>query len=1280
MKIRAKLLLGFVIPILIIGVVSLAGFIWNKMLFAEQVEVTSVKMKDVLLINNINNELSRYAKTYAIVYNPKERENFSRALPKLQKLADNYKSLGLVPEEQEYFAKVESLVAENTQLEQNIFETAEKILESTQNENDFIVNNLNTTIDKWEQLLNDLNDREANNKRILLQHLQSNLLLYALTAKFQTMLNLNQANEIMGTYLTNIKTIFERLSIASLEQQEMLLLNAVQDASNNVIASVQLNLELTGKIDTLVLQEEKNSTTIDELLDEKLYNISEKHDKAQEEIIIITNTFLIFCILAMILVCLLLSIIFAKLLLHPIDYLRESISKLRAGENIEIHKVSNDEIGELSDAFKELVNENRKHSASLNEQNWLKEHIADILHLAQSESSLENMCNIVTGKICELLSAGCGAFYITNEDDNKIKTLYLLGTYGYKERKNISSQFKFGESLVGQSALEGKIIILSDVPDEYVHITSGLGDKKPSYIILLPITLEDKTLGVMEFALFHRVTEIQQQFLEQLSNNLAVVIEAIKNRQKAEIALKDLQKSSEELQVQQEELRATNEELEEKTQVLQKSEEELKAQSEEMQASNEELEEKMQAIEIQKQEIQNQNTQLETIKQDLEQKAEDLARAGKYKTEFLANMSHELRTPLNSLLLLSNSFAKNEDGNLTSEQIEQAKIIHKGGNDLLTLINDILDLSKVEAGKLNIQIENSSIKDILTDLRTQFEPMVTSKGLQFIIESTVPFDEMQTDSYRIKQILRNLLSNALKFTSQGSISILVSASPDNKTITFKIVDTGIGIEKKKFKDIFEAFQQAYGDTDRTYGGTGLGLTISRELARLLGGEIQLESELGKGSSFALVLPANSIPTTIPSQPITSVNATSRVTATTTAPTPSVADPTKDASKAKGEKKILLVVKDPAFIKTLTDVTSKKGYECINALDISNGMALAREYRPEGIIIDLSPQENNKFISMLKSEAITKDIPVHIVSKQDVNFAQNKAADDFGNVFEMFKDQPQTTTTLPILLIEDELITQKAVVKAAKERNIMIQAVGTGAAAMKEIETNKYAGLILDINLPDTSGIELLEKISKKISPLPPVIIYSQKDLTAEEYTRIHQYTNKIVLKAGDTSMERLLNECSLFLHSVNRSNNPKPSQEKMIADTDKVLHGKEILLVDDDMRNVYALSMVLKRHGIAVTIATNGMDALQKLEAMPKIDLVIMDIMMPVLDGYETTRRIRKLPQFKELPIIAVTAKAMPDDKRACLEAGANEYITKPIDADKLLSMMRVWLSTDRNS
>ncbi len=996
MKIRGKLLLAFIIPTLIMSALSLAGFIWNKILFAEQVEVTSVKLQDILNLNTINNELTRYAKTYAIAYDPIEKENFASALPKMKKFADSFKSMGLLSEEKEHFANVEILLESNIQNAEKIFALSDQLLTTTQEESDLLLNKLAAIVTKWEFLLKDQTDRDSINKRILILHLQSNIYAYALSAKIQAMLNINQANAAMGTYLTNMKTIIEKLSTSSLSQQEVVILNSLNSSIAGVIETAKTNLELISQLDAIVLQEEKNSMAIDSLLEDKLYTISDKHDKAQENKIMIANTFLIFCIIILFVVCLLLSLLFAKTLIKPIDYLRDSISKLRAGENVEINRISNDEIGDLSDAFKDLVHENRKHSTDLNEQNWLKEHIADILHLAQSESSLEKMCNIVTGKICELLAAGCGAFYITNEDENKVKTLYLLGTYGYKERKNISSAFKFGESLVGQAALEGKIIILSDIPEEYVHITSGLGDNKPSYIILLPIAMENNTLGVMEFALFHRVTNIQQQFLEQLSNNLAVVIEAIKNRQKAEVALKDLQKTAEELQVQQEELRATNEELEEKTQVLQKSEEELKAQSEEMQASNEELEEKMQAIEIQKQEIQNKNNELENIKKDLEQKASDLARAGKYKTEFLANMSHELRTPLNSLLLLSNSFAKNEDGNLTSEQIEQAKIIHKGGNDLLTLINDILDLSKVEAGKLNIQIENTSIKDILNDLRTQFEGMITNKGLKFIVESTVPFDQMQTDSYRIKQILRNLLSNAQKFTNQGSISLLVSASPDNKTVTFKIVDTGIGIEKKKFKDIFEAFQQAYGDTDRTYGGTGLGLTISRELAKLLGGEIQLESELGKGSTFSLVLPTNSIPTTA----LTTTAPNSSIE-TNSAPIEAIknAAPLPTKTNTSSNKKILILVKDPAFTKTLTDVISRKGYECINAIDLSNGIALAREYIPAGIILDLSTQENNKFINMLKSETVMRDIPVHVVSNKDANFAQAVTSGDFGNVFE-----------------------------------------------------------------------------------------------------------------------------------------------------------------------------------------------------------------------------------------------------------------------------------------
>jgi len=1276
MKIRKKLIIAFVLPIMIIGIFSLAGFLWNKRLFVEATDVSSNKIRNALMLNEINNEMSRYTKSYLITYDPESHNKFDAAKPiQKDKIAD-YASLPLTDEESKYFADVQKYMQINTAIEEKLYVLTDGILSNLKEEQDLLFGSISPTLDKWIAFTN-TDSQNGAIKNSSLYQLHTDIITFIALTKYSIAANA-KADKKSLDLIDKMQQEMDSISKLQLNSQEMSWYNIIQKDLNSLVKTSQDTVQKNATTYELLYQEEELATKIDDILDEKLYVIANERDKNIEHTILLMNATLEITITCLIILGVLLSLVFARFILNPIDYLKESIKRLRSGENIEVKRTSNDEIGDLSDAFGDLVKENRTHASELNEQGWLKEHVAEILKTAQQEATLDGMCNAVTSKIANLLDAGCGAFYITHEDETKVRTLHLLGTYGYKKRKNLSNEFKFGESIVGQAALEGNPIIISDVPPDYIHISSGLGDKQPNYIIVLPIKIKNRTLGVMEFALFHKATDIQQQFLEQLSNNLAVVIEAIQNREKAEIALKRVQESSEELQVQQEELRTTNEELEEKTHVLQKSEEELKAQSEEMQASNEELEEKMHAIEAQKQEIQTKNSELETIRAELEAKAADLARAGKYKTEFLANMSHELRTPLNSLLLLSSSFAKNEDKNLTPDQIEQAGIIYKGGKDLLTLINDILDLSKVEAGKLNIQIEDASITEILDDLRTQFEGMMHDKGLEFIIESNSKIDIIKTDPYRLKQILRNLISNAYKFTSIGHIKLSVTiAGPDlklpqrtniaGKKIVFQVTDTGIGIEKQKFNDIFEAFQQAYGDTDRKYGGTGLGLTISRELAKILGGEIILDSEVGIGSTFYIILPLKEDKVIDNIAPLT----LSKV---------------MPQKKITNEKIILLVENDVEFINHLQQVTKRKGYKCITASDADSALAMVKEYNPDGIILGLSDKDNTSIITALKDAKNTNKTPIHVITSNDSDgVTQNQ---QFVKVFKKstiikeqdeilsFFDQENSTTLLPILLVEDNLITQKAVVVAAKSKGIEIVTAENGNDALEKLSKQKFSGIILDLMLPDFDGLTMLKKSSERNIVLPPVIVYSDKDLTYEEYQKLNEYTSKIVMKEGDSSLERLLNECSLFLHSMLK-NDQKTSNISLITDTDTILHDKEVLLVDDDMRNVYALSMILKRHGMHVTVATNGEEALNKLDAMPHADIVIMDIMMPIMDGYETTKQIRKKSQFKNLPIIAVTAKAMPDDKRSCIEAGANDYMTKPLDADKLLSMMRIWLSSD---
>ncbi len=755
----------------------------------------------------------------------------------------------------------------------------------------------------------------------------------------------------------------------------------------------------------------------------------------------------------------------------------------------------------------------------------------------------------------------------------------------------------------------------------------------------------------------------------------------------------ELEKSEEELKTQQEELKASNEELE--------------ASSEEIRATNEELEEKTKILEEQNAQIRRQSADLNLNKQLLEEKARELELSNKYKSEFLANMSHELRTPLNSLLILARSLASNEGGNLTEEQIEEARVIHNGGLELLSLINDILDLSKVEAGKLNIMPADSPLEGIVKKLQKQFEPISkdTNVPLRINMATDLPAS-LYTDSQRVEQILKNLLSNAFKFTSKGFVTLnvyrpdeteeLQRDSLDHKNaVAFSVVDTGIGIETSKLKDIFEAFQQEDGSTDRHYGGTGLGLTIARKFAHMLGGEIHVASQKGEGSTFTLVLPvemnqetAEPMQTFAPAKP---VKETVRIELKNM-PRMSIMEFIPDDRKVIGDKdKVLLIIEDDRnFAATLMKIARKRGYKCLAAGDGKSGLLLAVEQPVTAIILDLMLPDIDgmNVLDQLKHDLRTRHIPVHIIS----------AAEEKGNVVPLRKGavgylvKPVEREAIEgalakiegllqsevkqVLVIEDDKTSQIAIQNLLRKQDVQITSVNSGSLALEKLRETHFDCIILDLRLPDMSGFEWLKIVEREKgeAALPPVIIYTAKDLTEEENRLLSHYTGSIIIK-GAQSPERLLDEVTLFLHSV-ESTLSKDQQDiiRMQHDPDRALQGRTILLTDDDLRNTFALSKMLKKHGMNIIIADNGQMALEKLETEKSIELVIMDIMMPVMDGYQAMHEIRARKQFQRLPIIALTARAMPEEQEKCMEAGANDYLTKPVDVERLLTLLRVWL------
>ncbi len=1027
--------------------------------------------------------------------------------------------------------------------------------------------------------------------------------------------------------------------------------------------------------------------------------IKERQKKA-EEVAQRTTLFILFGTLFAILLTLTISWLIAGSITRPL-FRFVKVAKTIAGGDLSQHLqiTSRDEIGVLAKAFEKMTTGLRKISQEQKDQNWLKSHLAEISGKVQGAANMKILAKTFLNEFTPHMGGGYGAFYIKKTENHKT-FLELQGAYGYEKRKDIPNQFEFGESLVGQCAQGRKPILLSPVPPDYIKINSGLGQGTPLNIILHPVIFEGDLLGVIELASFKEFTVIQKALLEQLAAQLGIIMNSVFASMQTEELLKESQSLTEELESQQEELKASNEELEEKS-------EELQCQQEELKAANEELEEKAEELETQSAELRQSKDEVESAKSDVEEKARDLALASKYKSEFLANMSHELRTPLNSLLILAKNLASNEEGNLSESQIESAEVISGSGNDLLRLINDILDLSKVEAGKLDVHFEDFKISRIQDEIKKQFGPITKEKNIELktIIENGLP-QTVNTDKQRLLQILRNLLSNAIKFTSRGSV-ILKVHSPGSgvcfrtgglnaeNSIAFSVIDTGSGIPEEKQRAIFEAFQQADGSTSRRFGGTGLGLTISRGLASLLNGEIQLQSKEGEGSTFTLYHPLEQKSAQLNEKdPQESLPASG--------PTPIFEEKRKGAAHSmepgkflpddregleKNDKSVLIIEDDIQFAKILIKLAGKKGYKCLAAGDGPSGLYLASKYSPSAVILDvrLPGLDGLSVLDQLKFNLETRHIPVHIISGYDArNASLRKGAIGFmskpvteegiGEVLSKF-DHLLKGESKSILVADDDEKERMSIEKLLKSQGVKIITAASGQEALKKIKTTKFDCVILDLGLPDLNGFEVLKKLDEDSElEMPPVIINTGKELSREEHEELEKYTANIVIKDVH-SPERLVDEASLFLHSV-ESSLPSGQQQiiRMLHDSDKLLKDRKILLVDDDMRNTYALAKLLREKKMEVLKAGNGEKALEILDNEESIDLVIMDIMMPIMDGYEAMRRIRGMKKFKDLPIIALTAKAMPEDRAKCMEAGASDYLNKPVEIEKLISMIRVWL------
>lgn len=954
---------------------------------------------------------------------------------------------------------------------------------------------------------------------------------------------------------------------------------------------------------------------------------------------------------------------------------------------------------ELAISINKMTRSLRKMTSEKDKQTWLQQGQNELHECMRGDQEMTVMASGILKFLCHYLNAKPGALYLFNSNENCYE---LISSYAYTFRKGNNNRFKPGESLVGQAALEQKMLVISELPENYMKIQSALGDIAPRAITVVPFVFQNKTIGVMEFGHLKDPEPHELSFLQIVMEAIAINFNMALSRSELKNLLDITRQQSEMLRIKQEEMLQTNEELEQQTKALKNSEEHLQTQQEELRVINEELEENSVNLKMQQEKLLDKNKELEIAQKDVERKAAELERTSKYKSEFLANMSHELRTPLNSLLILSQDLINNSEGNLTTDQIESSTIIYKSGNDLLQLINEILDLSKIESGKLELNIHKTEVSEIITAITNSFKKQIEEKGLEFKtgIDPDAP-ESFISDTRRVDQIIKNLMSNAIKFTAQGKIILTVQkpsagslkrlTGPVDRYIAFRVADSGIGIAEDMQEKIFGAFQQADGSISRKYGGTGLGLSISREMAHLLGGEIILSSEPGNGSEFTLILPLEYPVIEQTKKEHDKPSRTNDIALSKEIRTADVSTfkslVNDDRQNATGNDPVILLIEDDAtFAKVLIDQCHRKGFKCISAPTGEEGLHLASEHQPSAIILDikLPGMDGWNVIEALKNNAKTRHIPVHMMSAFGETIeAYRKGAigyltkpvkpEDLDNAFGEIQHFIQRKMR-ELLIIEDDANLRQTIRKIIGHNDIIITDASTAQDAIQHMHDHSFDCIVLDLGLPDMSGFELLKKLEAEKIKIPPVIVYTGRELTSVENEELQNYSNSIIIK-GVKSEERLLDETALFLHRViDQLPNKQKSMIINLYDKDKIFMGKNILIVDDDMRNVFALTKVLEQIGMNVHKADNGLKALHILTEKDTIDLVLMDIMMPVMNGYEAIGKIREQNKFKKLPVIALTAKAMKEDQARCIAAGANDYIAKPVNLERLFSLMRVWL------
>ncbi len=938
------------------------------------------------------------------------------------------------------------------------------------------------------------------------------------------------------------------------------------------------------------------------------------------------------------------------------------------------------EVADLKDNLNTMIDNLRLTTDRNTEQDWLKTNLARFTGMLQGQRDLATVGRMLLSELAPLVSAQQGVIYQMGAEESS--EMMLLSAFAGDGEGGHLRRLKIGEGLVGQCAAEKKRMLISELPPNTISIRSGLFEAIPRNVIVLPVLFEDRVKAVIELASLGSFTASHLAFLEQLTASIGIVLNSIEATMQTEGLLKQSQQLATELQMQQKELQQTNEQLAQKAQQLAE----------------------------QNVEVERKNQEIEQARRALEDKAKELALTSKYKSEFLANMSHELRTPLNSILVLGQQLSDNPDANLTPKQVEFARTIHGAGTDLLNLITDILDLSKIESGTVSVEAEEVFFASLLDAIERPFRHEAENRRLGFEVQTDPHLARsVVTDSKRLQQVLKNLLSNAFKFTEVGGVRLSVSLatggwSEDHailgkaaSVVAFEVVDTGIGIPFEKQRIIFEAFQQADAGTSRKYGGTGLGLAISRELAGLLGGEIQLRSAPGRGSTFVLYLPQTYVgPSTSSAAASSTAGAEARFSLSVSPALLSVAGASEhpvekiadDRNNLQPDDAVLLIVEDdPHYARVLCDLSRDKGFKVLAATRGAEALALAQEYHPTAVSLDvfLPDMLGWTVLNHLKQDPSTRHIPVQMLTL-DEDRHHGLARGAFAFVTKPTTPEGLETALAHIkeyaaprrkrlLVVEDNPAEQLSIKELLGYDDIDVTVVATGVEAIEAVNKHAFDCVVLDLRLPDISGFDVLERFrdTPSLGDLP-VVVFTGKELSPEEDARLHSLARSVVVK-GVESPERLLDETALFLHRVVAD---LPVEKQRLLDrlhhSDDALVGKKVLVVDDDVRNIFALSSVIERRGMTVITAGTGREAIAKLESTPDVAIVLMDIMMPEMDGYETMQVIRQNDSFRRLPIIALTAKAMKGDREKCLEAGASEYLAKPVNTEQLLSSLRMWL------